>query len=451
MRRILLSVAMSVLAVIAFVPAMHARAADSNGAMLELKLPLENGRLNVRDVLEKIGEGLGIKDWGGDALSNLNWSIDVESMLGRTQLHVFDRLTGGVISTDVQGQQVVVRLNRDALKVTLARSGRTIETWLDELSGGAREQQHQAFGLTLVTPGNERARLAEVSNPPKRVVILVHGLDDPGFMWGDLIPALQKAGYSIARFDYPNDGPIADSADLFASSLAEARTAGIERVDIVAHSMGGLVTRDVLTRAAYYHGDGRGGAKYPAIDHFIMVGTPNHGSELARLRGVTEVGEHLYRIMTGKEGVASRIGDGSGEAGIDLLPESEFLRRLNERPLAANVSHTIIAGQWSPIGSDGVAALIEHTRQLAESDSAPQWLRDWASDKNRKLASSLLTSAIDGLGDGCVTLESAKLQGVDDVVIVKANHIDMLLTIGSDKTPPAVPIILERLKGPADH
>lgn len=429
--------------------ARQAASAARDDAVLQFALPLDHGRLSLRDVLSNIAESLGIKP--GDALSNVRASIDVQSVSGRAQLHIVDRLTGGLVSTAVQGEQVIVRLNREALKTKLAQTGRTLESWFNDLGGNAKQQQQRAYGLTLVTAANDRATLAEVSTVPKRLVILVHGLDDPGFMWGDLIPQLQNAGYAIGRLEYPNDGPIADSADLFASVLAEARKAGVEHADVIAHSMGGLVTRDVLTRTAYYNGDGYGGDRYPAIDRVIMVGTPNHGSELVRLRGVTEVGEHLYRMMTGKQDAASKVGDGSGEAGIDLLPDSEFLRRLNERPLAANVRYTIIAGRWIPLGSETVSALLQTTQRAAESQTAPQWLRDWASDGNRKLASSLITSAIDGLGDGCVTLESAKLAGVDDVVIVNANHIGMILTIASNAMPPAVPIILDRLKSGADR
>jgi pimeloyl-ACP methyl ester carboxylesterase len=440
----------SMCAIAILVSSAHsANRSSADEPVLELTVPLDQGRLELRDVLAKIAENLGIKT--GQSLADLHWSIDVQSALGQMQLHGFDRLTGGVVSTAVQGNQVTVRLDRAALKRQLAKTSRTIESWFEQLGGNANQEQHRDYGLTFVTANGDRKRFDELSSVPKRAVILVHGLDDPGFMWGDLIPQLQKAGYFVGRLDYPNDGPISESADLLAATLADARRAGIEHVDIVAHSMGGLVTRDVLTRPAYYHGDGTGDDKYPAIDRLIMVGAPNHGSELARLRGVTEIGEQLYRIMTGTQGSAPRVGDGSGEAGVDLLPDSDFLRRLNERPLATNVRYTIIAGQWSPIGAQRASTLIDKTEQLAESPSAPQWLRDWVSEKNRKVASSLISSAIDGLGDGCVTLESAKLAGVDDLVIVNANHVDMLLTIGSDKMPAAVPIILDRLKSDAEH
>ena len=426
-------------------PVGEVRASPPDAA-LELPLPLDRGRLNVRDVVARIFDELGIKP--GDSLKNLDWSIDVQSALGRMQLHLFDRLAGGVISTRVEADRVVVQVDRAALKAKLAASGRTAERWLLDLTGGAQNHQARAYGLTFITSAGANVPVDVLSAPPKRAVILVHGLDDPGFMWRDLMPALQNAGYFVGRFEYPNDGPIAESADLLALALSEARRAGIEHVDIVAHSMGGLVARDVLTRPAYYHGDGAGGDHYVSIDRLIMAGTPNHGSELARLREVTEIGEHLYRAWTGQTQAPSAIGDGSGEAGIDLLPDSEFLRRLNDRPLATHTRHTIIAGQWSPVGAGEVNSLIDKTRDLANSQNSPAWLREWMSERNQKLAVAMLSSAVNGLGDGCVTLESAKLIGVDDFTIVPANHISMLIngfTSSSKVQPPAIAIILDRL------
>jgi len=436
-----------VIAIIAVANALVAGADDvraSGSSTSTFELPLENGRLNLRDVLVKICDELGIQP--GQTVQDFDWSIDVQSAVGRVQVQLFDRLTGGVLSLRVKGDRIVATLDRAALEARLAERSRTLERWLAELTGGAKAQKERHFGLTFITADNPRARVSDLSNPPKRAVVLVHGLDDPGFMWNDLIPELQANHYFVARFEYPNDGPIAESADLLAAALSDARLAGIEHVDVVAHSMGGLVTRDVLTRPAYYNGEGGGGDRYPAIDRFIMLGTPNHGSELARLRGVTEIGEHFYRLMTGQDGRAAAIGDGSGEAGVDLLPNSDFLRRLNDRPLATHTRCTIVAGQWIPVGGAEVSSFIEKTRRFAESQEAPVWLREWASEQNEKRAAGMIESTIDGLGDGCVTLDSAKLQGVEDVVVVKANHVGMLLRIGPSKaTPPAIPIVLDRL------
>jgi hypothetical protein len=53
----------------------------------------------------------------------------------------------------------------------------------------------------------------------------------------------------------------------------------------------------------------------------------------------------------------------------------------------------------------------------------------------------------DGLGDGLVTIESTRLAGVPHRT-VDGTHLSMIRNITSDsrRIPPAVPIIVERLK-----
>jgi hypothetical protein len=52
----------------------------------------------------------------------------------------------------------------------------------------------------------------------------------------------------------------------------------------------------------------------------------------------------------------------------------------------------------------------------------------------------------DGLGDGLVTVESTRLDGVDHR-IVPGTHLSMIRNIlaDSDNIPPAIPLILENL------
>jgi pimeloyl-ACP methyl ester carboxylesterase len=430
-------------------PIDPAQGADKESEV-EFSLPLQDGKLNVNDVIDKVSESMGIKTAGEP--SQLDWSIDVKSMLGQVQLNLFDRLAGGVIRTRVDKDQIIVTLDREQLSNTLAKTGSTLDGWMSDLTGRARQRQSRPFGITFLTTENDRASPKDLSPAPSRVVLLVHGLDDPGFMWRDLIPHLQKAGYHVARFEYPNDGPIGEGADLLANSLQELKAAGVERVDVVAHSMGGLVTRDVLTRPAYYAGDGAAAkaAKFPSIDRLIMLGTPNHGSKWARLRMLSELREHFYRAWDGETGWFSGFdADGAGEAGVDLLPESDFLRRLNERPLAKNTQYTIVAGQCGTELAHDVMQITEKARKLAETPQAPHWLREMLSPENQELAVTMLGDTVNGLGDGCVSVESAKLNGVEDFTVVAGNHLSMVVRIGpaknEDTVPPAIAIVMDRL------
>jgi pimeloyl-ACP methyl ester carboxylesterase len=315
----------------------------------------------------------------------------------------------------------------------------------------ARPPAGGAFGITFVTDAGDRTPLAvgaaAAIESGSRVVVLVHGLDDPGWMWRDVIAALRGAGFAVARMRYPNDGPIAESADLFAFGLLDLRAAGISRIDVVAHSMGGLVARDVLTRRTLYAGDGAGNDRLPAVDRLILCGTPNAGSKLVRLRAISEVKEQITRVFTREGDWRGGLGDGAGEAAIDLEPGSEFLRRLNRRGPIAHTEITIIAGRMSPVGQEDLDRVSDAVRSAARSANAPEWLHRWI-DNADETASDALRGAVHGLGDGCVTLDSARLDGVDDFVVVSANHVSMIVNVmpSDDETPPAIPIILDRLR-----
>lgn len=292
------------------------------------------------------------------------------------------------------------------------------------------------LGMTVVTREDRRAPLQSLAPGTRRAVVLVHGLDDPGWTWRDLTPRLLDAGYTVLRFEYPNDQPIADSADLLAASLLDLRGRGVEHVDMVAHSMGGLVARDALTRDAWYGGDGTGRGRYPAVRRLIMLGTPNHGSQMARIRGLGEAGEQVSRWLSGNGSAREAFLDGEGEAGRDLLPDSDYLRRLNRRAQPSYTQCTIVAGRMSPFGAAEIQALAARVDQATggaargEAGAVARWLQ----------------SVVSGLGDGLVPIESARLAGVPDTVVVEANHLSMIVNLlPSDSVPPAIPIVLERL------
>jgi pimeloyl-ACP methyl ester carboxylesterase len=420
-----------------------ARATDDRDKAI-LELPLDHGVLHVRDLLQRMCDEIGLS--APDSIKRMTWTIDVKSTLGRMQLNVLDRLADGAFTTSVRGDRVVIAVDKDLLRFRIREAGSAVSSWLAELMGGVQEHQPAVFGLTFVTDVNSRTPIAEVAELPSRVVVLVHGLDDPGFMWRDLIPALRGQGLTVARFEYPNDGPISDSADLLAAALRGLREREVEHVDIVAHSMGGLVTRDVLTRKAFYDGDGAGSEELPAVDRFIMLGTPNHGSNMARLRGLGELREHLYRAFNGDVPAFSFGDDGDGEAAIDLLPDSDFLRRLNARPLPTHTVISIVAAQWSPVDGSSVKSLVRKVQELAGSTSSPKWLRDLANSGDGDAVALLMTQAVYGLGDGCVTIDSTRIEGVEDFELVRGNHLSMIVNITSkDVVPPAVPIVVNRL------
>lgn len=272
---------------------------------------------------------------------------------------------------------------------------------------------------------------------PTRLVVLVHGLDEPGKLWRSLAPALAEKGYAACELRYPNDQPPRASAAFLLQALAELQVHGTREVIIVAHSMGGLVSREMLTNPDFDYAGWRQEGLVPTVQHLIMLGTPNHGSQLARGRFFVEIRDQWLRLANGDGHLLSGLVDGTGEAGKDLLPDSPFLRELNARPLPKTVALTIIAGVASPVTKATVDQLA--TEAKAEPDSVKRQALE-------KLQAGVAQVA-DGVGDGCVPVKSAQLDGVTDFVTVPGTHLSMIRNVlaGSERIPPGVPLVLERL------
>ena len=271
-----------------------------------------------------------------------------------------------------------------------------------------------------------------------RNVVLIHGLDDPGKVWMNLAPALYREGYSVWIMRYPNDQPIVDSSRLFFAELKKLVEKGIEEIFIVAHSMGGLVAREMLTNPEIDYMNQVQTGTIQRVIGLIMVGTPNHGSEMARFRFVIELRDQYVHFTRGEGHWLRMILDGAGEAKIDLLPESRFLTELNSRPHPQGVKMLIIAGIATPWSDEDVDNLIRYVETGEEN-------RD--QDKLEDFKKTLL-STNHSVGDGLITVASTRLAGVPHQT-VQGTHLSIIrnLTEDSSRIPPAVPIIIQELQG----
>ena len=292
----------------------------------------------------------------------------------------------------------------------------------------------QTFGLFLFKADQELLR-EEILG--RKTVVLIHGLDDPGKVWQNLAPELAKDDYNVLLMEYPNDQPVVESSQLFFEELQELKEFGVDRISIVAHSMGGLVSREMLTSPKFEYYNSANESLVPQVARFIMVGTPNHGSQMVRFRWFGEVRDHLARLSKGEINWQGAIFDGAGEAKIDLLPESSFLTELNSRPHPEDIDMLIIAGISSPWQENDIKRVVGDIRLKVPEDQ-----HELVDD-----VGEYMIEMTHGLGDGLVTVESARLEGIS-LRTVEGTHLSMIrnITSSSRRIPPAVPIIIEYLK-----
>ncbi|MBN1365538.1 MAG: alpha/beta fold hydrolase [Syntrophaceae bacterium] len=163
-------------------------------------------------------------------------------------------------------------------------------------------------------------------------VLLVHGYCSGAGMWGaegaiDFKKSLEDAGFLVETIDLypkPSNNNVTSYVDQIRSKILEMKDKyHTDQIDIVAHSMGGLVVRQYARQHSY--------ERY--IRKLIMLGTPNNGSEL-----LTRYWLWLRPLLAAS---SSAIGItpclGLGEAAIDMKPNSSFLRSINAVGLPQNI------------------------------------------------------------------------------------------------------------------
>jgi pimeloyl-ACP methyl ester carboxylesterase len=207
------------------------------------------------------------------------------------------------------------------------------------VAGGVADSGHSALYLRQLLRGNRGRRAwhppdaaaADVpaGQPP---VLLIHGYLATRGSLHLLERHLARRGLVVMTYTLGpiHLGDIRDSAGLIARKVESivAQT-DVKRVDIVGHSMGGLVGLDYLKRLGGRH----------RVRRLVMLGTPAQGTWSA-----------LLGLVTAPLGLAS----------LQLLPGSPFLRELAERPLPADADVVSIGAvrDWlAPLAStvlDGV-------------------------------------------------------------------------------------------------
>lgn len=171
------------------------------------------------------------------------------------------------------------------------------------------EQHRHASGTLEECADSLKAVRKEQQLPAMsgRAVILIHGLIRTSRSFQGMARRLETDDCTIVRFDYPSTrSSIPATANCLHQVIESLQ--GIDNIDFVVHSMGGLVLRCYLRD----YGDSR-------IRRAVLLGVPNHGAQIAdRLHG-----NPVYRMLYGPAG-QQLTSDEDGLIADLPVPEIQF-------------------------------------------------------------------------------------------------------------------------------
>jgi pimeloyl-ACP methyl ester carboxylesterase len=186
--------------------------------------------------------------------------------------------------------------------------------------------------------------------PKKTPVVFVYGISGSPQDWRSLLEKLDRKKYQPWVFHYPSGLRLDKSANALASGLLLLKERHqFQRLDVVAHSMGGLVSRGAIQRLAAL-----GGTNF--IAHFVTIATPWEGHQAAAL-GV----KHL---------------DFPVPAWRDMTPGSDYLKDILASPLPRGTRHDLIFGYKSsgglglPEENDGVVGVASELALPMQEEAA---------------------------------------------------------------------------------
>jgi pimeloyl-ACP methyl ester carboxylesterase len=384
----------------------------------EARIPLHEGKIRTSELSDMLCRELNLPECSfgcGD--------INVNGLQGSRFVQAMNQSLGDGCRVSVSDESLVLHFDADKLPADMRSAKKAARVFTTIAAPDATARQMAYYGLWS----------PDKIDTAKPLVVLVHGLDCDRINWEPMADLLRNEGRQVALFTYPSDQPIAESAVELGNKLAElrAKTPGLS-FDLICHSMGGLVARAYVEGDTYNNG---------GIHRLIMLGTPNRGTNWATYRLALEIDEHfdLWRHEPNWS-PSWMITDGLGEAGDDLKPKSDFLKALNAHPRRDGVKYTIIAGNLDP-ARRMTANCLENTAGWIPNRVSNWW--GFRQTKN-KLAGSAQRMRERGRSDGPVGVSRCKLKGVEDFVIVAADHATLLYPVNG-KQPAAWDTIRDRL------
>jgi pimeloyl-ACP methyl ester carboxylesterase len=200
--------------------------------------------------------------------------------------------------------------------------------------------EQEGFGIYFLEPYSSS----------KIPVLFVYGIGGSPQDWRTIFQKMDRKKYQLWFYQYPSGFHLDKSANALANSLILLKQRyGFEQMDVVSHSMGGLVSRGAIQRAANL-------AKTNFVAHFISISTPWGGHEAAG-RGVKYMN---YPVPSWQ----------------DMVPGSPYQKEILSKPLPAGTRYDLIfsykssSGFGLPNENDGVVSLQSQLVPQVELEAA---------------------------------------------------------------------------------
>lgn len=214
-------------------------------------------------------------------------------------------------------------------------------------------------------------------------ILLIHGvavapLDPQGdcsSTFGNLKDYLSELGYDVWSFNYNTArwieitaGNLSDAISGIINQKNNAGYTGTDKLTIICHSMGGLVTRTYVqrygmkwtgyfpwpeTRRIGYNND---------VDRIFMIATPNHGSVWGAINYAAAIEPH-----------ARQISDALRFSSAQMIPGSNFLTNLNDvnnsiNRLPTDIDYHVIHGNFAETynGEQNDGIVLRSSSELSE-------------------------------------------------------------------------------------
>jgi pimeloyl-ACP methyl ester carboxylesterase len=307
-----------------------------------------------------------------------------------------------------EGSRCIISMNDPLATETVQVDGHTYPLAADFTASFAlllaREKPQKLGFARLLRPqeyaGTARVARLEPYNPNKTVVLVIHGLMDTPVTWVPMMNDFRgdpdfRRNYQVWFYSYPSGYPYPYSATILRKELdaIEKKYPLRKPMVVVAHSMGGSITRTLLTDAgttlwleAFGHPPAQTEMDPKSkqlleevlifnhrrdIGRVVFMSTPHRGANLAS-NWIGRIGSMLVRtpsrlLTVGRTLRESLTADPAAlhvkrlPNSVDTLaPNNRFVVAINKIPMTKGIPyHSIIGDRGrgdSPNSSDGVVA-----------------------------------------------------------------------------------------------